>query len=77
MPRLSRICPVGIPQHIIQRGNNRQVCFNCNDDMTAYANWLVEYAKKIKRVRIFFNIAKLMERAIKNLDKIIEESEKK
>lgn len=27
MARLNRLCPVGIPQHIIQRGNNRQVCF--------------------------------------------------
>ena len=24
MVRLARVCPVGIPQHIIQRGNNRQ-----------------------------------------------------
>ena len=27
MSRLPRICPVGIAQHIIQRGNNRQICF--------------------------------------------------
>ena len=27
MARLPRLCPVGIPQHIIQRGNNRQPCF--------------------------------------------------
>jgi putative transposase len=27
MARLNRLCPVGILQHIIQRGNNRQVCF--------------------------------------------------
>lgn len=27
MARLRRIGPVGIPQHIIQRSNNRQVCF--------------------------------------------------
>ena len=25
MARLTRVCPVGVPQHIIQRGNNRQV----------------------------------------------------
>ena len=27
MARLQRIAPLGIPQHIIQRGNNRQTCF--------------------------------------------------
>jgi len=26
------ICPVGIPQHVIQRGNNRQACFNSDED---------------------------------------------
>lgn len=32
MARLNRLCPVGIPPHIIQRGNNRQVCFNGDED---------------------------------------------
>jgi len=27
MARLPRICLLGIPQHIIQRGNNLQICF--------------------------------------------------
>ena len=27
MPRLARVGPIGVAQHIIQRGNNRQVCF--------------------------------------------------
>ncbi|RWX48321.1 hypothetical protein H206_05150 [Candidatus Electrothrix aarhusensis] len=29
MPRLPRISPIGIPVHVIQRGNNRQalLCF--------------------------------------------------
>ena len=27
MARLQRIALLGIPQHIIQRGNNRQACF--------------------------------------------------
>ena len=35
-----------VPQHVIQRGNNRQVCFGGENDMAAYANWLKEYAKK-------------------------------
>lgn len=42
MARLPRICPLGIPQHIIQRGNNRQVCFADTTDFAAYANWLYE-----------------------------------
>jgi hypothetical protein len=46
MPRLPRFNPIGIPQHIIQRANNRQVCFNSDEDILAYANWLFEYAIK-------------------------------
>lgn len=46
MPRLTRVAPIGVPQHVIQRGNNRQVCFGDESDMVAYANWLKEYAKK-------------------------------
>ncbi len=45
MPRLHRIAPLGIPQHIIQRGNNRQVCFASDQDMAVYANYLDEYSK--------------------------------
>jgi len=46
MARLNRLCPVGIPQHIVQRGNNRQVCFNGDEDVAAYANWLKEFSEK-------------------------------
>ncbi len=46
MPRRPRLAPIGIPQHIIQRGNNRQVCFNSDNDVAAYANWLDEAARK-------------------------------
>jgi len=46
MVRLARVCPVGIPQHIIQRGNNRQVCFASEQDFAAYVSWLKDYAKK-------------------------------
>ena len=48
MPRLNRLCPVGIPQHIIQRGNNRQVCFTTEEDLAVYANWLHDYATKFE-----------------------------
>ncbi|MDH5766346.1 MAG: transposase [Gammaproteobacteria bacterium] len=46
MARLPRLSIPDIPQHIIQRGNNRQVCFASEDDFTAYAHWLEESAKK-------------------------------
>ena len=41
-----RIRPVGIPQHIIVRGNNRQVCFTNEDDMAFYLSCLKDYSKK-------------------------------
>jgi len=48
MARLPRIAPVDIPVHIIQRGNNRQVCFAGEEDHGAFACWLNEYSKKYK-----------------------------
>ena len=36
MARMRRFCPPGLPQHVIQRGNNRQVCFGSEDDLI---NW--------------------------------------
>ena len=48
MSRLPRLCLPGIPQHVIQRGTNRQVCFASEDDFAAYAYWLDECAKKCK-----------------------------
>jgi putative transposase len=46
MARLLRVCPAEVPQHVIQRGNNRQVCFASAQDFAAYSNWLKEYAEK-------------------------------
>jgi len=46
MGRLTRVAPVGIPQHIVQRGNYRQVCLGLDEDMVAYISWLKEYANK-------------------------------
>jgi putative transposase len=31
--------------HIIQRGNNRQACFFCDDDNAFYLDWLLEYSR--------------------------------
>lgn len=36
MTRFSRISPAGVPVHVIQRGNNRQVCFVSDEDHGAY-----------------------------------------
>lgn len=46
MARLPRLCLPDMPQHIIQRGNNRQICFAGTEDFAAYAGWLGEYARK-------------------------------
>ncbi len=48
MARLPRVTPIGVPQHIIQRGNNRQICFACEQDMYSYIGWLKDYAKKYR-----------------------------
>jgi len=40
MARLLRISPIGVPQHIIQRGTNRQAIFADDSDMRAYLGWL-------------------------------------
>lgn len=48
MARLPRISPADVPVHIIQRGNNRQVCFAADEDYGAYVGWLTEYAKKYR-----------------------------
>ena len=36
----------GVAQHVIQRGNNRQLCFAGDEDFSSYAGWLKEYADK-------------------------------
>ena len=46
MARLGRYSPAGIPQHVIQRGNNKQACFAAHEDMAAYAHWLFEASQK-------------------------------
>ncbi|HHH42564.1 MAG TPA: transposase [Gammaproteobacteria bacterium] len=48
MTRLPRICLPGMPQHVIQRGNNRQACFASEKDFAAYARWLREYAERYR-----------------------------
>lgn len=45
MPRLPRVMPVGSPQHVIQRGNNRGACFFAEADYAAYLHWLRQAAQ--------------------------------
>jgi len=46
MARLPRVSPTGVAQHIIQRGNNHQICFANKQDYSAYASWLKDYSEK-------------------------------
>lgn len=47
MPRRRRIDMPGIPQHVVQRGNNRGVCFFTDDDRYAYLDRLMHHAAKL------------------------------
>lgn len=46
MPRRPRVILPHVPMHIIQRGNDRQVCFVAEEDCAFYLDWLKEYAGK-------------------------------
>lgn len=46
MPRIARAVAVGIPHHITQRGNYRQIVFETDDDYRQYLEWLNYYSEK-------------------------------
>ena len=46
MTRLGRYFLPDQPQHLIQRGNNRQACFFADEDYRFYLDWLTEHAGK-------------------------------
>ena len=46
MPRRARLLMPGVPLHLIQRGNNRSVCFFSADDYLFYLELLAEQANK-------------------------------
>jgi putative transposase len=46
MPRKPRFNLMGIPQHVIQRGNNREPCFYAEEDYRWYLDDLREVAEK-------------------------------
>lgn len=46
MARLPRLSLPGLPQHVIQRGNNRSACFFAEDDYRYYLDCLQDAAKR-------------------------------
>jgi REP element-mobilizing transposase RayT len=46
--RRNRVCPAGVAQHLIQRGNNRQPFFSRSEDFAAYAHWLREASERFQ-----------------------------
>jgi putative transposase len=48
MPRRLRAQPLGIPLHIIKRGNNRQACFYSDEDYQFFLHHLGELALRFK-----------------------------
>ena len=52
MARLLGVFPPGIPQHVIQRGDNQQACFAAEEDFAAYARWLYGAAARVNLSRV-------------------------
>lgn len=48
MARLPRLNLPGVPQHVIQRGNNREACFFEEQDYKVYLSKLEEYSNKLE-----------------------------
>ena len=48
MPRRPRLDQPGLPQHVIQRGNNRAACFFADEDYYSYLHWLKQAAAKYR-----------------------------
>jgi len=46
MARKPRFNLVGVPQHVIQRGNNREPCFYAEEDYRFYLDCVEEFSKK-------------------------------
>ena len=46
MPRRARLSIAGVPWHIVQRGNNRAVCFHAEGDYRRYLEDLAEQSKR-------------------------------
>ena len=46
MPRRPRLVLPHVPLHLIQRGNNRQICFAGTEDYRLYLDWLKDCASR-------------------------------
>jgi len=46
MARFPRLTLPGVSQHVVQRGNNRQVCFFSETDYTVYLDKLKHYSRE-------------------------------
>ena len=46
MPRRPRMYLPGIPAHVVQRGNNRQATFFCEDDYRFYLHCMAGAARR-------------------------------
>ena len=46
MPRRPRIILPDIPLHLIQRGNNHQICFAADEDCQRYLEWLQDCSRE-------------------------------
>src|SRR3989304_10108262 len=46
MPRIARLCALGYPHHITQRGNNKQTVFFDNQDRKFYIKTLKKYCER-------------------------------
>jgi len=46
MPRRALVRHAGVPQHVIQRGNNRAACFFADEDYLSYLDSLLKGAMR-------------------------------
>jgi putative transposase len=47
MPRRAHLSLAGMPWHIIERGNNRAVCFQAEGDYRPYLDELADQSKRL------------------------------
>ena len=70
MPRRPRLDVPNIPQHIIQRGNDRQPCFFADLDRLRYLDDLREICVKVKK----YGTVKICERRCRRTFALIEKA---
>lgn len=48
MPRIARVVAAGYPHHVVQRGNNKERVFTCEEDIKKYLSFLKKYSNRWK-----------------------------